>query len=97
MNGVKVKHLTECCKPGAPCCKDENGNLITDPLGVLRLWRKQFSTLPRGDNDTYTTFRDVVPNPIDNDGMEILPPSHEEVKILMAYPLNCLRPDVMSY
>ena len=41
----QVKRLTEDYKPEASSCKDENGNLVADPRGVLRLWRKHFSTL----------------------------------------------------
>ena len=69
----KLKRLTEGYKPGASSGKDENGNLVTDPQGVLRLWRKHFSTPLQGADDTNTAFRDVVPNPIDDDGVEISP------------------------
>ena len=75
-----VKRLTEGYYPGASSCKVENENLVTDTQGVLRLWRKHFSTLLQGDDDTNTASRDVVPNTIDDDGVEIPPPSHEEVK-----------------
>ena len=86
MNDVRkfyqnVKRLTEGYKPGVSSCKDENGNLVTDPQGVLRLYRKHFSTLLRGEDDTNTAFRDVDPNLIDDDDVEIPPPSHEEVKV----------------
>ena len=37
--------------------------------------------LLQGDDDTNTAFRDVIPKPIDDDGLEIPLPSHEEVKI----------------
>ena len=47
----------------------------------LRFWRKHLSTLLQGNYDTNTAFRDVVPNLIDDDGVEIPPPSHEEVKV----------------
>ena len=78
----KLKRLTEAYRSGASSCKDENGNLVTDPQGVLRLWRKHFSTLLQDDDDTNAAFRDVVQNLIDDDdGMEIPPPSHEEVKV----------------
>ena len=75
----KVKRLTEGYKPGAAHCKDENGNFVTDTQGVLRLWRKHFSTLLQGYDDTNTAFRYAVPNPIDDDGVEIPPPSQEVV------------------
>ena len=63
----------------------------------------------QSDDDTNTYSIDVVPKPIDDDEVEIPPPSHEEVKVaitrlenierqaLMASPLNCLKPDVMSW
>ena len=70
----KVKRLTEGNKSGASSCKDKNGNLVTDLQGVLRLWRKNFSTILQGDKDTRAAFRDVDPNPI-----EMLPPNHDEV------------------
>ena len=76
----KVKRLVEGYKLGVSSCKDENGNLITDLQGMLSLWRKHFSTLLEGDDDTNTAFRDV-PNPIDDDGVEIPPLSQEEVKV----------------
>ena len=58
--------------------KDENGNL------VLRLGRQHCSTLRQGDNDTNSAnSRDSdVPNQNDDDGMEISPTSHEQVKVL---------------
>ena len=77
----KVKRLTEGYKPEGSSCKDENGNFVTNPQGVLRLWLKHFSSLLQGDCDTNITFKDVVPNPIDDDSVEISPPSHEEVKV----------------
>ena len=47
----KFKRLTEGYQPGAPSCKNENINLTTDPLGILRLWRKHFFILLQGDDD----------------------------------------------
>ena len=76
-----INRLTKVYKHGAPSCKDENGNLVTDPHGVLRLWRKYFSTLLQGNDDINTAFRDVVPNLIVDDGVEIPSLSHEEVKV----------------
>ena len=58
------------------------------------LCRKHFSTLLQGDDNTNAAFRDVL-NPIDDDIVEIPPPSHEEVEV--AIMPNCLRPDVMSW
>ena len=72
----KFKRVTEGHKPGASSCKDEKGNLVTNPQGVLRLWKKHFSILLQDDDDTNTVFRDVVSNPV-----EIPPPSHEEVRL----------------
>ena len=37
---------------------------------------------------TNTASRDVVPNPIDDDGVEIPPPSHEEVKVAITLLKN---------
>ena len=51
-------------------------------------WRKFFSTVLQGDDDTNTAFRDVVPNPIDDDGVEVSPPSHEEVKVAIMHVMN---------
>ena len=48
---------------------------------MLRLWGKHFSTLIYDDDDTNTAFRNVVPDPIDDDSVEISPPCLEEVKI----------------
>ena len=53
----------------------------TDSQGVLRLWRKYFSTLLQGDGDTNTAFRVVVPNQIDDGDVKISSPSHEKVKV----------------
>ena len=55
--------------------------MVTDPQVVLRLWRKRFSTLLQGNDDNNTAFRDVVPNPIDNDGVEVPPPRNKKVKV----------------
>ena len=74
----KVMHLTEGYKTGGSSCKDEHGNLVTDPQGGL--WRNHFATLLQGDDDTNTAFRNVL-NPIDDDGVEIPPPSHEKLKV----------------
>ena len=49
-NSIKSLNLFEGYKPGASSCIDENGNLITDPQEVLKLWRKHFSTLLQGDD-----------------------------------------------
>ena len=76
----KVERLTEGYKPEASSCKDEHGNLVTDPQGVLRLWKKHFSTLLQGDENTNTAFREV-PNQIDEYCVEIPPPSHDEIKV----------------
>ena len=38
-------------------------------------------TLLSVDDDTYAAFGDVVPSPIDDDGVEITPPSHKEVNV----------------
>ena len=67
--------------PGASSCKDENGNLVTDPQLVLRLRMKHFFTLLQGDDDANTAFRYIVPNPIIDNDMEIPPSSHEEIKV----------------
>ena len=79
-----------------------------DDHGNLRLWRKHFSTLLQDDEDPNIAFRDVVPNPIDNDGLEISRPSYKSKsglcalkiikrQVLMASLLNYLSPDAMSW
>ena len=45
------------------------------------MWRKHFSTLLQDNNGTNIAFRYVVPNPIDDDDVEIPPPSHDEVNV----------------
>ena len=52
------------------------------------MWKKQFSTLLQGDDDTNTGFRDVALNPIDDDGVEIPPFSYEEVKVAITWLKN---------
>ena len=55
---------------------------MTDAQGVLRLCRHHFTTLLRGDGDINSgTREDSEPAPIDDDGVEILPPSHNEVRV----------------
>ena len=49
----RIKRQTEGLKPGANACNDENGNLVTDVQGFLRLWRDHFSGLLNGDEDTH--------------------------------------------
>ena len=56
---------------------------MTDMQGMLRFYMELFSTLLQDDDDTNTAFRDIVPNSIVDNCVEIPPPSHEEV--------NCLR------
>ena len=48
--------------------------------GLLRLWIKHFFTLFEGDDDTSIAFRNDVLNPINDDGLEIPLPGHEEAK-----------------
>ena len=73
------------------------------------MWRKHFSTLLQGDDITNTAFTIVVPNPIDDDGVNILPPCYEEDKVAIMHlknsktagpnvlPVELLRVDVMSW
>ena len=70
-------------KPEASSCSDERGNLLTDAEGVLRLWRHHFSTLLWGEGDINAATReDREPASIDDDGVEIPLPSHNEVQRL---------------
>ena len=65
------------------------GNFATIPQRVLSLLRKYFSSrLQDDDDDTNTAYRDVVPNPIYDDRVEILPPSHEGVKVVIVHLKN---------
>ena len=45
---------------------------------VLRLWRNHFSTILRDGDINSATGEDSEPAPIDDDGVEIPPPSHNE-------------------
>ena len=45
------------------------------------LWRHHFSTLLRGYNDINSATRDSEPATIDNDGLEIPLPSHNEIRV----------------
>ena len=56
----------------------ERGNLVKDAQGVLKLWGHHFSTLLRGEG---ATREDSEPPPIDDDEVEIPPPSHNEVRV----------------
>ena len=53
--------------------------MVTDPQSA-EVVEDNFYTLLQGDDNTNTALRDV-PNPIDDDDVEIPPPSHEEVKV----------------
>ena len=76
------ERLTEGFKRGATSCRDERGNLVTDAQGVLRLWRHHFSTLLRGECDINSaTKEDNEPTLIDDDGVEIQPTCHNEVRV----------------
>ena len=66
-------------RPRGSSCKDENGNLVKYLKGLLRSWRKHYST--QGDINTITAFRNYVPNPIDDGGVKLPPHNHEEVKV----------------
>ena len=69
-------------KPGASSCRAERGNLTTDAQGVLRLWRHHFSSLLRSEGDINAATReDSEQAPIDDDGVEIPPPSHNDVRL----------------
>ena len=80
-----VKRLTVGFKPKVSSCRNERANLLTDAQGVLRLWRHHFSffiTLLRGDGDINAATREESePAPIDDDGVEISPPIHNEVRV----------------
>ena len=55
---------------------------MTDAQAVLTLRMQNFSTLLRGDgNINSATRKDSVPAPIDDDGVEMPPPSHNEVRV----------------
>ena len=55
---------------------------MTKALGVLRLWRHRFSTLLRGDgNINAETRKDSEPVPLDDEGVDISPHSHNEVRV----------------
>ena len=75
-----VKRLTEGFKPAASSCRDERSNLVTDAQGMLRLCRHYFSTLLRGDGEIKSATRDKDSEaaPIDDDGVEMPPPNHNE-------------------
>ena len=71
---------------------------MTDEQGVLRLWRHHFSTLLRGDGDINSiTKEDSKPAPIDDDRVEISPPSHNEVRVAIQRLKNnrATGPDVL--
>ena len=42
---------------------------------------KHFCTLQRGDDDTNIAFGHVILNPIDDNGLAVPLPSHEELKV----------------
>ena len=90
--------LTEGFTPGTSSCRDARGNLVTKALGVLRLWRHRFSTLLRGDGDiNFATTEESEPAPIDEDGVEIPPSSHNEVRVAIQLLKNnkAARPDCL--
>ena len=77
-----VKCLREVFKPGASSCRVERGNLVRDAQAVQRLWRHHFSTLLRGEGDiNAATSEDSEPAPKDDDGVDIPPSSHNEVRV----------------
>ena len=55
---------------------------MTDAQGVLRLWRHHFSTLLRAEGDINAATREDC-EPIDDRGVEILPPSHNVVRVVI--------------
>ena len=74
----KIKRQTGGLKTGAAACKDENGNLVVDTQGMLRIWREHFSRLLNGDINTDEAEPEI---PITDDGVEIPPPDYNEVCI----------------
>ncbi|XP_037957054.1 uncharacterized protein LOC119686977 [Teleopsis dalmanni] len=78
----KVNRLTQGFKPGASTCKDENGNLVTDTQNVLKVWKEHFSKLLSGDDNINSAIEEMPSvSPIENDDVEIPPPSHNEVRV----------------
>ena len=78
------KFFKNSSKPSASSCRDERGNLVTDAQRVLRLWRHYFSTVLRGESDINAASReDSEPAPIDDYGVEIPPPNHNEVRVVI--------------
>ena len=74
---------------------------LIEELEVLRLWRKPFSTMLQSDGDTNKAFSDIIPNSIDDDGVEsvkvtIMHLKNNNAAGLNGFPLNCLRLDAMS-
>ena len=60
----------------------KRSNLVTDAKGVLRLWGHRFSTLLRGEGDiNAANGEDSEPAPNDDNGVEIPPPSHNDVRV----------------
>ena len=62
-------------------------SVVADAQGMLRLRRHHFSALLRGEGDiNAATRKDSEPAPIDNDGVEIPPPSYNEVRVAIQRP-----------
>ena len=77
-----VKLPTEGFKLRASSRSDERSNLVIDAQAVQRLWRHYFSTLLRDNADINADTREYSePAPIDDDGVEIPPPSHNELGV----------------
>ena len=72
----KIRRQTGLKSKAAAACKDENGNLVAEIQGVLKLWREHFSSLLGCDNCEEGVYTDT---PITDDGVEIPPPGYDEV------------------
>lgn len=70
----KVKCLNESSEPRSSFCKNENGTPISDFQGLVMLCKQYFSLM--------TTIQHIKKRLlINNDDVDILPPSHYEVKV----------------
>lgn len=61
-------------------CLTEGFKKVSVAEGLLRLWMKNFSKLLRGDDQINSAFgEDIAAAPINDDGADVLQPSHDEV------------------
>ncbi|XP_054745770.1 uncharacterized protein LOC129250151 [Anastrepha obliqua] len=84
----KVRRLTEGFKTGAFSYKNKDGDLVTDIQSSLKLWREHFSNFLKSDSCACHRECEDPDTPIDDDGIDVTLPDHDEMRIAITQLSN---------